>query len=129
MSGSNLCTCTPLLEIHIAVPSSSFQTQFKCLFLSRGLLRPVRTAQALRLLYPYHIHDYSSVSLFVQGSLSPSGLSPLKASLPLAPRLGWTLRCLRGAGNNRTMLDEHKAGLGPPPSLGSPRWLLSPGKP
>lgn len=76
MSGSNLCTCTPLLEIHITVPSSSFQTQFKCLFLSRGLLHPVRTAQALRLLHPYHIHDYSSVSLFVQGSLSPSGLNP-----------------------------------------------------
>lgn len=27
MSGSNHCTCMPLLEIHIAVTSSSFQTK------------------------------------------------------------------------------------------------------
>ena len=38
---------------------------------SRGLLHPIRTAQALPLLSAYHTHNYSSVSLFVWGSLSP----------------------------------------------------------
>ena len=115
MSGSNHCTCIPLLEIHIVVTSSSFQT--KRFFLFRGLLHPIRTAQALPLLSPYHIHDYSSVSLFVLGVSVTSGMSPITPLCPEHPAGdGW--RCLRGRGNNRPMLHEHNAGPDLPPSMG-----------
>ena len=74
-----------LKSLHLHVPASNPHCCHLLIIpdqASRGLLRPIRTAQALPLLSPYHTHNYSSASLFVLGVSVTSGMSPVT---PLRP--------------------------------------------